>query len=116
VEYKRGRPKAHRADEVQLCAQAVALEEMFNTEVLEGALYYGIERRRTLVLFDADLRAITQQAADKARTLILSGRTPPPVYDARRCNSCSLVELCQPQRLTKCPSGARWLERAIARL
>jgi CRISPR-associated exonuclease Cas4 len=116
VEYKRGRPKAHRADEVQLCAQAVALEEMFNSEVPEGALFYGAQRRRTLVSFDAELRALTQQAADETRALISSGQTPHPVYEPRRCNSCSLFELCRPQRLAEAPSVARWLERTIGKL
>jgi len=116
VEYKRGRPKAHRADEVQLCAQAMALEEMFNTDVIEGALFYGAERRRTQIQFDADLRALTEHVAHEMRTLVSSGRTPPPVYDPRRCNSCSLLELCRPQRLAGAPSVARWLERVIAKL
>jgi CRISPR-associated exonuclease Cas4 len=116
VEYKRGRPKAHRADEVQLCAQAMALEEMLNMEVPKGALFYGAERRRTLVSFDVGLRKLTQQVADGTRALILSGQTPHPVYETRRCNSCSLLELCRPQRLTEAPSVARWLERTIARL
>lgn len=56
VEYKRGKPKAHRADEVQLCAQAICLEEMFGTSVPEGALFYGVTRRRLAVSFDDDLR------------------------------------------------------------
>ena len=58
IEYKRGRPKAHRADEVQLCAQAKALEEMFGTSVPEGALFYGKTRRRQRVALDAELRAL----------------------------------------------------------
>jgi CRISPR-associated exonuclease Cas4 len=59
VEYKRGRPKSHRADEVQLCAQAICLEEMFGSAVETGALFYGETRRRSAVTFDADLREIT---------------------------------------------------------
>src|SRR6185437_4908617 len=59
VEHKRGRPKSHRADEVQLCAQAMALEEMFAVEIAEGALFYGQPRRRSVVAFDAELRALT---------------------------------------------------------
>jgi len=116
VEYKRGRPKAHRADEVQLCAQAMALEEMFGTAVAEGALFYGAERRRMPVAFDAELRALTEQTARATRALIDSGRTPPPVFEPKLCNSCSLLELCRPQRLAGAPSVARWLERAIANL
>jgi CRISPR-associated exonuclease Cas4 len=63
IEYKRGRPKAHRADEVQLCAQAICLEEAFGTKIPAGALFYGATRRRTDVAFDAELRALTAQIA-----------------------------------------------------
>jgi CRISPR-associated exonuclease Cas4 len=63
VEHKRGRPKAHRADEVQLCAQSMALEEMFAVEIAEGALFYGQSRRRTPVAFDLTLRALTKEVA-----------------------------------------------------
>ena len=61
VEYKRGRPKSHSADEVQLCAQAFCLEEMFKTKLSEGALFYGKTRRRTMVPFNDELRALTQK-------------------------------------------------------
>ncbi len=111
VEYKRGRPKAHRADEVQLCAQALCLEEMFGCEVAEGALFYGATRRRTPVHFDAMLRALVLEAAEAVRALIASGRLPPPLFEKRKCGSCSLVEACRP-RLRR---GARaWLARMIA--
>jgi CRISPR-associated endonuclease Cas2 len=58
VEHKRGRPKAHRADELQLCAQAIALEEVFDTEIAEGALFYGQPRRRSVIAFDSALGAL----------------------------------------------------------
>ena len=64
VEYKRGKPKAHRADEVQLCAQALCLEEMTGLPVPFGHLFYGERRRRTEVAFDAELRGITQELLD----------------------------------------------------
>ena len=67
IEYKRGRPKAHRADEVQLCAQALCLEEMFSTPVPEGALFYGKTRRRQAVAFDDELRALTQTRSPRRR-------------------------------------------------
>lgn len=70
VEYKRGRPKAHRADEVQLCAQAMALEEMFGMQIHEGALFYGKTRRRKCVVFDAELHALTVRVATDTRALI----------------------------------------------
>jgi CRISPR-associated exonuclease Cas4 len=114
VEYKRGKPKAHRADEVQLCAQAMALEEMFALELPEGALFYGEPRRRTLVPLDAALRALTEEVANAARACILSGLTPPPVYAKTKCGRCSLFDLCQPKRIMHAQSTSQWLARQLA--
>jgi CRISPR-associated exonuclease Cas4 len=113
VEYKRGKPKAHRADEVQLCAQAICLEEMFGGEVPEGALFYGETRRRQIVTFDAALRALTAETAAAARANIAAGHTPLPVLKPA-CRRCSLEPLCQPARLEKPPHIARWLAAQIA--
>jgi CRISPR-associated exonuclease Cas4 len=114
VEYKRGKPKAHRADEVQLAAQAICLEEMFGVDIPEGALFYGATRRRQTVAFDAELRALTARVAAETRAMIAAGRTPAPVYEAKKCKACSLVELCQPQRLARKTRVADWLARRIA--
>jgi CRISPR-associated exonuclease Cas4 len=108
VEYKRGKPKAHRADEVQLCAQAICLEEMFGQEVPEGALFYGVTRRRMAVAFDAGLRELTHRVAREARDNILNQITPPAVSFSG-CLRCSLHDLCCPERLEKPPAVARWL-------
>jgi CRISPR-associated exonuclease Cas4 len=113
IEYKRGRPKAHRADEVQLCAQALCLEEMFGEPVPEGALFYGKVRRRQVVAFDDELRALTRAVAAETRALLAAGRTPPPVYEAGRCDACSLKELCRPKRLARPGPVAVWLRRRI---
>ncbi len=112
VEYKRGRPKTHRADEVQLCAQAICLEEMFNTPVPEGALFYGETRRRSVVAFDGELRALTARVAADARNMIAADVTPPPVFRPA-CGKCSMQELCRPQRLEKPPRIAAWLAGQI---
>jgi CRISPR-associated exonuclease Cas4 len=112
VEYKRGRPKAHRADEVQLCAQAICLEEMLCQAVPEGALYYGETRRRTVVPIDAPLRALTAQVAADARAMIAAQATPAPVY-MPACEKCSLQNICRPQRLEKPPRIATWLAGQI---
>lgn len=113
VEYKRGRPKGHRADQVQLCAQALCLEEMLGRPVPEGALFYGRSRRRHVVAFDSDLRTLTERVAADVRALLGSGRTPRPEYDAGKCEACSLKDLCQPRK----PQGTgvvdRWLATAI---
>ncbi len=114
VEYKRGKPKSHRADEVQLCAQAMALEEMFGVELTEGALFYGETRRRVGVPLDDRLRQLTAEVAASTRTLLASGSTPPAIYDRRKCNACSLVELCQPKRLSRTTPASQWLARQIA--
>jgi len=108
VEYKRGKPKAHRADEVQLCAQAICLEEMFSVEIGDGALFYGETRRRHPVAFDLELRALTAEVAAGARAMITAGHTPPPVRKPA-CRRCSLEPLCQPARLERPPRIDRWL-------
>ncbi len=97
IEYKRGKPKLHRADEVQLCAQALCLEEMFGAPVLEGALFYAETKRRAQVSFDADLRELTvATVADLAR-VFAAGETPPPTPYTSRCRACSLHDLCRPE-------------------
>ena len=97
VEYKRGKPKLHRADEVQLCAQALCLEEMTGQQVPEGALYYAETHRRVVVPFDADLLGLTETVVADLRGVLASGITPPPTPHKNRCRACSLLELCRPQ-------------------
>ena len=113
VEYKRGKPKAHRADEVQLCAQALCLEEMFGVAVAEGVLFYGAVRRRHPVAIDAELRALTIQVAQDARAMVRAARTPPPVWAAKLCGACSMADLCRPKRMMNPPVVAKWLARMI---
>ncbi|MBF0477036.1 MAG: CRISPR-associated protein Cas4 [Deltaproteobacteria bacterium] len=112
VEYKRGSAKPGHCDKVQLCAQALCLEEMLNTEIPDGDLYYGKNRRRLNVEFDSELRQVTTDAAEKLHLLVASGQTPRPVY-ASRCDSCSLVNLCLPKTLDQPRSVRRYLEKAI---
>lgn len=109
VEYKRGKPKSHRADEVQLCAQALCLEDMLGAQVTAGALFYGKLRRRTEVSFDSALRDLTRQTIVETRRLILSGTTPLAQYEARKCEDCSLLELCQPRWQQRGKDVAHWL-------
>jgi CRISPR-associated exonuclease Cas4 len=97
VEFKRGRPKSHRADEVQLCAQAFCLEEMFGCPVPVGAIFYGETRRRQEVVFDAELRGLTETTARALAHVFASEETPPAIYKASLCRACSLLELCRPQ-------------------
>lgn len=113
VEYKRGRPKAHRADEVQLCAQALCLEEMFGVTITEGTLFYGAVRRRHTVVFDQVLRTLTVQVAHDVIAMVRSARTPPPVWAAKLCGACSMADQCRPKRMTNPPPVANWLARMI---
>lgn len=108
VEYKRGKPKAHRADEVQLCAQAICLEEMLELGsggILAGQLFYGKNRRRADVLFNAELRALVADTALYVRECLAGKVTPKAEYEMRRCDACSLIELCQPKLINRSASG-----------
>jgi CRISPR-associated exonuclease Cas4 len=112
VEYKRGKPKVDHCDKIQLCAQAICLEEMLSISVPQGALFYGKTRRRLDVVFDDALRAETEEAAYKAHQLIASGVTPPPVY-VKRCKSCSLIGECLPKKMEKRSSVKWYLSKMI---
>ena len=111
VEFKRGKPKTHRADEAQLCAQALCLEEMTGRPVPEGALFYGETRRRVEVRFDDGLRRLTESAAAALRELFSSERTPAAEYEREKCGACSLLDLCRPQAFGR--SANTWRERQV---
>lgn len=98
VEFKRGKPKLHRADEVQLCAQGLCLEEMTGHAVSKGALFYLQTKRRVIVPFDADLRGLTETTIAALAAVFADRRTPPPTLKADRCRVCSLLELCRPKQ------------------
>lgn len=100
VEYKRGKPKAHNADELQLCAQAMCLEEMLCCAVPEGALYYGEPRRRTVVRFTAELRGQVQGSLSEMHELYKKRYTP-KVKPSKACNACSLKDLCLPKLMSR---------------
>jgi len=112
IEYKRGRPKKHNADRVQLCAQALCLEEMLAVRIDVGLLFYGRTRRRTQVVLDAPLRAETECAARRVHALIASGRTPPARREAK-CKTCSLADVCLPG-ITGGRSAAGFVDRHLA--
>lgn len=112
VEYKRGRPKSGNCDKVQLCAQALCLEEMLDLRVECGALYYGKQRRRTGVEFDEGLRAETETVALRLHEMTGRGITPPGRY-SKKCDSCSLFERCMPRTAGEGKSAQRYLSRSI---
>jgi len=111
VEYKKGEPKRHQADEVQLCAQALCIEKMFATVVRDGALFYGKTRRRKAVIFDASLRKSTLLAAARFREIV-ERRITPAARWATKCKQCSLIGDCRPRAAEK--SARRYLASMIA--
>jgi CRISPR-associated exonuclease Cas4 len=101
VEYKRGRRKVMDWDRIQLCGQALCLEEMRGVQVVEGALWYWQERLREVVLIDDHLREETFGCIAAARAVLQSQITPPPPADKKRCKACSLIDLCAPDVVRK---------------
>jgi CRISPR-associated protein Cas4 len=111
VEYKHGRPKEHNADELQICAQAICLEEMFQTSIDEGFLYYGENRRRSKVIFGADLRNEVKNISNEMHELFHKGYTP-KVKPSKQCKACSLENLCVP-KLQKIVKVSTYIEQSI---
>ena len=101
VEYKRGRPKSGPFDEIQLCAQALCLEEMLGVQVPSAALFYGKPVRRFEVALTPSLREETERLAIRVHELMRLGVTPPPIYEKKKCDSCSLISVCMPKRLSE---------------
>ena len=111
VEYKRGKPKPHDADKLQLCAQAMCLEEMLCCDIPEGALFYGEPRRRTVVPLTAELRQAVRDGLEEMHRLFRRGYTP-RVKPSKSCKSCSLSELCLPG-LKQSGSVSDYLKKAM---
>jgi CRISPR-associated exonuclease Cas4 len=101
VEYKRGKPKIEDWDRIQVCAQALCLEEMRQISISEGALWYWEVRRREPVEINETLRATTIAMIGSARQLLQTGHTAPPTDDKKRCKACSLKEICKPEVFRK---------------
>ena len=102
VEYKRGRPKKDDSDRVQICAQAMCLEEMLDVSIRKAFLFYGTKQRRTEVAIDETLREIMRSKIQRLRQMI-NNRETPVVKRMPKCDKCSLIELCIPdsQRLSR---------------
>lgn len=111
VEFKRGKPKLHRADDVQLCAQALCLEEMTGKSVAEGALFYGETKRRIAVPFDDALRRLTRDTIQQLNAVFATRITPPPTAKKERCRACSLADLCRPDAVRR--SARTWRRRMV---
>lgn len=111
IEYKRGARKAWRHDELQLCAQAMCLEEMLDVEIRRGSLFYGASRRRREVAFDGALRARTEEAASRFHEMVRRKLTPLAVL-MPKCRNCSLQETCMPS----VSNGSRSASKYVADL
>lgn len=112
VEYKRGKPKFIDCDRVQLCAQAICLEEMLGVRIAQGIVFYGQPRRRFDVELDHEIRERTEQCAARFHEIMMSGRTP-IVHRQRKCRSCSLLDICKPPSRRVSRSAADYLRSAI---
>lgn len=114
VEYKRGRLRHEESFEAQLCAQALCLEEMLQVEIPQGAIFYGKNRRRKRVYFGEELRGLTIDAASRLHKIIHSNMTPRVRY-GKKCQSCSLFDLCLPKVTGVAGSSVnKYLSRALA--
>lgn len=114
VEYKRGVVKPFSPEfRVQLCAQALCLEEMLQQAIPSGAIYYAKSRKRVPIDFDPPLRRATLDAITQLHELIDSERTPPAVYE-KRCRSCSLIDLCLPKASRSPAAASDYLQQAVA--
>ena len=116
VEFKRGHPKANDCDRVQLCAQALCLEEMKGVTIEAGALFYGETRHRLDVTFDAELRAKTEALCARLHAFIEAGVTPVAAYEKGKCDHCSLLANCLPQSAGTGKSARKWLARQLDEL
>ena len=108
VEYKSGPRRGSIHDDIQLCAQAMCLEEMLDCDVPGGAVYHYGSRRRREVVFDDALRLLTEETVHAVRRLLVTSNVPPPVADAR-CPKCSLFDACMPFAFARVEREAAWL-------
>jgi len=96
IEYKRGKPKRNTIDEIQLCGQVLCLEEMLDLTIPYGAIWYWQTRQRQVIEMTEALRQETMEIIQKTRQLLQSNVTPKVKYE-KRCDACSLFEICQPK-------------------
>lgn len=111
VEYKRGEPKSNNADRLQLCAQAMCLEEMLLCRIPEGSLYYGKTRRREIVPLDDALRSEVIRVLDQMRKYYKANHTP-KAKQTKGCNACSLKDICLP-RLPKLDDVSAYIRQSM---
>ncbi|SNS94669.1 CRISPR-associated exonuclease, Cas4 family [Anaerovirgula multivorans] len=111
VEYKRGKPKEDESDALQLCAQAMCLEEMLLCEITEAFLFYGETKRRLKIILDDGLRQQVKKTVKEMHELYDKRHTP-KVKQSKRCKACSLTEICMP-KLCKNPSAVYYIKKNL---
>lgn len=114
VEYKHGPRRVREHDDLQLCAQAICLEEMTGKSISRGAIFHHSSRRRREVIFHSGLRENVETTIAAIRAMFASKALPPPVNDAR-CNHCSLQESCMPSAIAE-QNRARSIRRTLFRV
>lgn len=112
VEYKRGKVKTDGSDEIQLCAQAICLEEMLAIPIPVGYLYYGTTRRRVAVTLGDELRERVRKAAQEMHAYFERGYTP-KVKPFKGCKSCSLIDVCMPQVQAETTQASTYIRQQI---
>ena len=112
VEYKRGKPKIDERDEVQLCAQVMCLEEMFNVHIERADFYYNEIRRRIHLTISDDLRHLVASLAVEMHELFRNGATP-AANVGNNCKLCSLVDVCIPKLTKKKISVGAYVKRHV---
>ncbi len=115
VEYKRGKRKPTDCDAVQLCAQALCLEEMLSTSIPRGAFFYGDPRRRLEVIFTAALRTRTTELAAELHHLSAAHITP-AAQPGKHCRNCSMIDICLPTQTDRTHASGGWLSRSVRSL
>jgi CRISPR-associated exonuclease Cas4 len=112
LEYKNGKPENSGADNYQLCAQAMCLEEMFGLKIKSGDVYYGKLRKRVTVLLAEELKQRTIAIIEEINSLLIEQEIPPRP-DGQNCNNCSLVDICVPVIFDKKNSNRTQIERLL---
>ena len=102
VEYKRGKPKEGTEDTLQLCGQAMCLEEMFCCDIPEGAIFYFETRRREYFDITPELRERVKSVFGEMHRYYASGYTPKAKPNNKNCGKCSLADMCLPKLLKRC--------------
>ncbi len=113
IETKRGTAGQRLADQVQLCAQALCLEEMLSIAIVTGELFYAASRKRVVVAIDESLRATTVKAIATMRAIVDQQLLPQPVFGPK-CRKCSLIDLCQPEMTERAKRASGYVAQVLA--